>query len=128
MDALIEDLKNWAKSYKEQIPEDALACGNHNQKGEFNSHYGKKHSEETKILIGSKSKNRNWASAELTTHYGSSNGMAKKVEVKIDDTTKYYDCLKDFYNEYQQIPYSSLKWMAQKGKSSRGVTVKYVEI
>jgi hypothetical protein len=126
MDDLLEDLKLWAKSYKDEIPDDAIVCGNHNQSGQLNSHYGIKHSEETKRLIGSKSKNRNWAPAELTAHYGSDNGKAKKVEVQINGEVKHYECLKDFYNEHKQIPYSSLKWMAQKGKSSRGVSVKYV--
>ena len=126
MDDLLEDLKLWAKSYKDEIPEDAIACGNHQQVGELNSHYGKKHTEETKRLIGSKSKNRNWAPAELTAHYGADNGKAKRVEVTVNGQVKFYDCLKDFHNEHKEIPYSSLKWMAQKEKSSRGVSVKYV--
>ncbi len=125
MDDLLEDLKIWAKSYKDEIPSDACNCG-YNQKGEFNSHYGIKHSEETKKLIGSKSKNRNWAPAEVTAHYGSDNGRAKKVEVEINGEVKHYNCLKDFFNEYKKIPYSSLKWMAQKEKSSRGIKIKYV--
>jgi hypothetical protein len=125
MEELLEDIKDWAQSYKEDLPKDAKWNGK-SQKGIFNSHYGKTHSEETKKLIGSKSKNRNWAPAELTAHHGSDNGRAKKVEVTINEDVKIYDCLIDFYNEYKEIPYSSLKWMAQKGKSSRGVSVRYV--
>lgn len=125
MDEFLQDLKEWAKSNKDDLPEDAEWQGK-SQKGIFNSHYGKKHSEETKKLIGAKSKNRNWAPAELTAHHGADNGRAKKVEVAINEDVKIYDCLMDFYNEYKKIPYSSLKWMAQKGKSSRGVSVRYV--
>lgn len=125
MDDLLEDIKEWAKSYKDELPEDAKWQGK-SQKGIFNSHYGKKHTEETKKRIGAKSKNRNWAPAELTAHHGADNGRAKKVEVTVNEEVKLYECLIDFYNEYKEIPYSSLKWMAQKGKSSRGVSVRYV--
>ena len=125
MDDLLEDIRTWSKSYKDELPEDAKWCGK-SQNGIFNSHYGKKHSEETKKMIGSKSVNRNWAPAELTAHYGSDNGRAKRVEVTINNEIKIYECLIDFYNEHKLIPYSSLKWMAQKEKSSRGIAVRYV--
>jgi len=125
MDDLLTDIHEWAKSYTEELPEDAKWQGK-SQKGIYNSHYGMKHTEETKKRIGAKSKDRNWAPAEFTAHYGSDNGMAKKVEVTINNDVKYYNCLKDFYNEHKEIPYSSLKWMAQKQKSSRGVSVRYV--
>lgn len=124
MDDFLQDLKEWANSYKEELPKDAHWQGN-TQKGNLNSFYGKKHSEETKRKIGSKSKNRNWAPAEKTAHYGSDNGRAKRVEVTINDEVRYYNCLMDFFNEYKEIPYSSLKWMAQKEKSSRGVKIRY---
>jgi hypothetical protein len=125
MDDLLEDIKTWSKTHKDEMPQDVKWCGK-SQKGVFNSHYGKKHSEETKKIIGSKSTNRNWAPAELTAHYGSDNGRSKKVEVTINNEIKIYECLMDFYNEYKLIPYSSLKWMAQKEKSSRGILVRYV--
>ena len=125
MDDLIESIRSWSKSHKDELPQDAKWCGK-SQNGIFNSHYGKKHSEETKKMIGSKSVNRNWAPAELTAHYGSDNGRAKRVEVTINNEIKIYECLIDFYNEHKLIPYSSLKWMAQKEKSSRGIAVRYV--
>ncbi len=125
MDDLLEDIRTWSKSHKDELPQDAKWCGK-SQNGIFNSHYGKKHSEETKKMIGSKSINRNWAPAELTAHYGSDNGRAKRVEVTINNEIKIYECLIDFYNEHKLIPYSSLKWMAQKEKSSRGIAVRYV--
>jgi hypothetical protein len=125
MNDLLQDIQDWAKTYQEELPKDAKWQGK-SQKGIYNSHYGIKHTEETKHRIGEKSKNRNWASPELTAHYGADNGRAKKVEVTINDDVRIYDCLKDFYSEYKEIPYSSLKWMAQKEKSSRGVGVRYV--
>ena len=125
MDDLIESIRSWSKSHKDELPQDAKWRGK-SQNGIFNSHYGKKHSEETKKMIGSKSVNRNWAPAELTAHYGSDNGRAKRVEVTINNEIKIYECLIDFYNEHKLIPYSSLKWMAQKEKSSRGIAVRYV--
>lgn len=126
MDDLLENFKIWAKTYDNVIPEDAIKCGKQSQAGEFNSHFGKKHTEETKRRIGAKSVNRNWAPSEITAHHGADNGRAKSVEVNIDGSIKIYGCLKDFYNEYKIIPYSSLKWMAQTQKSSRGVGVRYV--
>ena len=47
MDDLLEDIRTWSKSNKDELPEDAKWCGK-SQNGIFNSHYGKKHSEETK--------------------------------------------------------------------------------
>lgn len=87
-----------------------------NNSGENNPMYGKKHSEETKKLIGSKSVNRNW---NKPNHFGEKNPNSKKVLVEINDAQKEYECLKDFFNEFKQLSYSMLKHLAQKGKFSK---------
>lgn len=95
--------------------------------GSNNTMYGKKHTEETKKLIGSKSVNRNW---NKPNHFGSKNPNAKKVLVEIDSGKKYYDCLKDFYNEYKKAPYSTLKNIARDGRFSKKYEIKitYVQL
>jgi hypothetical protein len=84
--------------------------------GENNPMFGKKHTEETKALIGSKSVNRNW---NKPNHYGSKNPNAKKVLVEYDGIEQNYDCLKDFYNTISDIPYSTLKSIANTGNFSK---------
>lgn len=76
---------------------------------------GKKHSDETKKLIGSKSVDRNWGRKTPVT--GHNNPMAKECYVN----GKYYQCLKYFWYENQNIPYSSLKSAA----NGRGYILKY---
>ena len=76
---------------------------------------GKKHSEETKKLIGSKSVDRNWG--RKTSVVGHNNPMAKECYVN----GKHYQCLKYFWYENQNIPYSSLKGAAK----GRGYITKY---
>jgi group I intron endonuclease len=90
-----------------------------------NPMWGKKHSEETKALIGSKSVNRNW---NKPNHFGSNNPNAKKVLVEIKSTKRYYDCLKDFYNESKIAPYSTLKSISRDGRLSKkyGIKITYV--
>ena len=63
---------------------------------------GKKHSEETKKLIGSKSVNRNWG--RKTNVIGSNNPRAKKILVN----NKLYGCIKDFAIQ-NNLNYSTLK-------------------
>jgi group I intron endonuclease len=89
--------------------------------GSNNTMYGKKHTEETKKLIGSKSVNRNW---NKPNHFGSKNPNAKKVLVESDSGKKYYDCLKDFYNECKKAPYSTLKSIARGGRFSKKYEIK----
>jgi group I intron endonuclease len=79
--------------------------------GKNNPMYGKKHSEETKIKIGSKSVNRNWASKD---HKGSNNPGAKKVIVELDGKELFFDCLKNFSDKFDKLSYASLKRIAQK--------------
>ena len=76
---------------------------------------GKKHSDKTKRLIGSKSVNRNWG--RKTSVVGHNNPMAKECYVN----GKHYQCLKYFWYENQNIPYSSLKGAAK----GRGYITKY---
>ena len=84
---------------------------------------GKKHSDETKKLIGSKSVNRNWG--RKTSVVGHNNPMAKECYVN----GKHYQCLKYFWYENQNIPYSSLKSAANgKGYTSKyNLTIQYKE-
>jgi len=89
--------------------------------GSNNPMYGKKHTEETKSLIGSKSVNRNW---NKPNHSGVNNPRAKKVLVESKSGKKHYDCLKDFFDEFLIAPYSTLKYIAQKGKFSKKYEIK----
>lgn len=89
--------------------------------GEKNPMYGKTHSEETKKKIGKKSVNRNWAKHNYA---GSKNPKSKKVKVYIDDTVKYFECLKDFSDEFKKLTYSSLKNMAQTGRINKKYNIK----
>ena len=84
---------------------------------------GKKHSDETKKLIGSKSVNRNWG--RKTSVDGHNNPMAKECYVN----GKQYQCLKYFWYENQNIPYSTLK-SAVNGKGyikKYNLTIQYKE-
>jgi group I intron endonuclease len=94
-------------------------------KGSNNPMYGKKHKFETKLLIGSKSVNRNW---NKPNHFGSNNPNSKKVLIETDTTKKYYDCLKEFYDEKTIAPYSTLKSIAKSGRFSKkyGIKISYV--
>lgn len=72
---------------------------------------GKTHTEESKKLIGSKSKDRNWH--KPTNYSGSGNPRALKVKI-IDETgERIFDCLKD-YSIITGIPYSTLKGIKKK--------------
>lgn len=84
---------------------------------------GKKHNEETKKLIGSKSVNRNWGRKTPVT--GHNNPRAKECYVN----GKYYQCLKYYWDKNQHIPYSSLKSTANgKGYSPKyNLTIQYKE-
>ena len=94
-------------------------------RGDQNPMLGRKHSKETKKLIGSKSVNRNWRKPD---HFGKNNPKAKRVEVQIGDTKYSYECLKDFCDEIKVIPYSTLKHMARHGHFSTkyNLRVRYV--
>lgn len=89
--------------------------------GVNNPMYGKKHTEETKKLIGSKSINRNW---RKPNHKGEKNPRAKSVLVEMDGTIKKYSCLKYFAQECQNIPYSTLKYIARKEIFSKKYNLK----
>jgi group I intron endonuclease len=94
-----------------------------NMSGNNNPMFGKKHSEETKMKIGSKSVNRNWG--RKTSVKGKNNPRAKRVKIIFDNGhTKTYDCLKDFADEFN-FNYSSIKSIYKSGKMSEryGVTI-----
>ena len=93
--------------------------------GKNNPMYGKKHTKETKQLIGSKSVNRNW---NKPNHFGVNNPKAKKVLVESNLVKKYYGCLKNFYDETKIAPYSTLKNIARDGRFSKkyGIKISYV--
>lgn len=78
--------------------------------GDNNPMYGKKHSDETKKLIGSKSVNRNWHKPD---HHGSKNPKSKKAIITINGVETEYSCLKEFWENNQHIPYSTLKGVAR---------------
>ena len=84
--------------------------------GKNNPMYGKKHSEETKRIIGSKSVNRNW---NKPNHKGEKNPRAKKVLVEMDNLVNQFNCLKTFANSIKNIPYSTLKSIAKDGRYSK---------
>jgi group I intron endonuclease len=94
--------------------------------GKNNPMYGKKHSLETRKKIGLKSKDRNW---HHPNHNGKLNPRAKRVLVEYDGKHKIYDCLKDVTLDIN-IPYSTLKSIAQKNHTSKRYKIKisYVEI
>jgi group I intron endonuclease len=104
--------------------EERKVCRNWSKKsmvGSNNPMYGKKHTEETKSLIGSKSVNRNW---NKPNHFGLNNPNAKKVLVESSTEKKYYDCLKNYYNECKIVPYSTLKSIAKAGRFSKKYEIK----
>lgn len=86
---------------------------------------GKKHSDETKKLIGSKSINRNW---RKPNHFGKNNPKAKKVEIEYNGKKYLYDCLKDFCDDIKVIPYSTLKHIARCGyySAKHNIKIQYV--
>jgi len=116
---------DYLKEYWSQLnKEERKVCRNWAKRsmvGSNNTMYGKKHTEETKKLIGSKSVNRNW---NKPNHFGVNNPRAKKVLVEIGSIKKHYDCLKDFYDVYKIVPYSTLKYIARGGKFSKKHEIK----
>lgn len=118
-------LRRYMKKYwKDFTPEERKYCRNwhkRNLSGVNNPMYGKKHSEETKKLIGSKSTNRNWRKPD---HKGENNPKAKSVLVEIDGQTKKYLCLQYFAQEHKNIPYSTLKYIARKQIYSKKYNLK----
>jgi group I intron endonuclease len=110
----------WSKFTEEE----RKVCRNwikRNMHGKNNPMFGKKHTEKTKKLIGSKSVNRNW---RKPNHHMSNNPRAKKVLVEIDGEKKEYDCLKTFSEKYKKLSYSMLKHLAQKQKFSEKHKIK----
>jgi group I intron endonuclease len=100
----------WSKFSKEE----RKICRNWSKRdvsGEKNPMFGRKHSEETKRKIGSKSVNRNWISKD---HNGSNNPGAKKVIVELNGKKLFFNCLKEFSEQFDKLSYSSLKRMTQK--------------
>jgi|TARA_Y100000034_G_scaffold39761_1_gene49015 group I intron endonuclease len=118
-------LKKYWSSLNKEERKFARNWSRRNMVNTNNPMWGRKHSEETKSLIGSKSVNRNWHNPN---HFGSNNPNAKKVLVEIKSTKTYYDCLKDFCDENKTIPYSTLKGIAKDGRFSKkyGVKITYV--
>ena len=92
-----------------------------NMIGENNPMFGKRHTEKTKKLIGSKSVNRNWRKPD---HFGEKNPRSKKVIVEINGERKQYECLKTFSEVYKELSYSMLKYLAQREKFSEKHKIK----
>jgi len=104
--------------------EEKKYCRNWSKKdknGKNNPMFGKKHSKKTKKLIGSKSVNRNW---NKPNHKGEKNPRAKIVLVEMDGVNKQYNCLKNFAEEVEIIPYSTLKNIAKDGRYSKKYNLK----
>ncbi len=115
---------DYMKEYWSTFTEDERKlCRNwskRNKFGENNPMWQKKHSEETKKLIGSKSINRNW---NHPNHKGSSNPNAKKILVEMNGSKRYYNCLIDFCNNCG-LNYSTLKSIAKDGRFSKKYNIK----
>jgi len=114
-------LKEYWNTFTE---EEKKYCRNWSKKdknGKNNPMFGKKHSEKTKKLIGSKSVNRNW---NKPNHKGEKNPRAKIVLVEMDGVNKQYNCLKNFAEEVKIIPYSTLKNIAKDGRYSKKYNLK----
>lgn len=114
-------------SEDERITIHKLAMKKRDQNGEKNPMYGKKHTEETKRKIGSKSVNRNWH--RPNNYNGKNNPRAKPVIVDYNNKSIKYDCLKDFYSEYPILAYSTMKAIAQKNliNKKHNLRITYVE-
>jgi group I intron endonuclease len=116
---------DYMRNYWMEMSEDRRkACRNWcswKKRGSNNPMLGKKHSENTKKIIGSKSVNRNW---HKPNHHGKNNPRAKRVEVTIDANKYVYECLKDFSDEIKYIPYSTLKRIARDGRYSKKYNLK----
>lgn len=115
----------WDSLTKKQRKE-RLSMWTYNKSGSNNPMFGRKHSDETKKLIGSKSVNRNWHHPDF---FGAKNPKAKKAIVEHNGVIKNYDCLKDACDDFN-ISYSSLKTIA-KSKTNyskkHNIKVKYVD-
>lgn len=104
-------LKEYWSSFTKKERQQCRKWSKRNMTGSNNPMFGKKHNDETKRKIGSKSVNRKW---NKPNHLGSNNPRAKKVKVEFDGKIVEYECLKDFSNDFKQLSYSSLKLLAQK--------------
>lgn len=104
-----KQIRNWSKR---------------NVSGKNNPMYGKKHSEESKQKIGSKSVNRNWG--RKTSVNGSNNPKAVMIKVIFDnEDPKIFGCLKDFSESYG-YNYSSIKSIYKNGNYSKKYGIKIV--
>lgn len=92
--------------------------------GKNNPMFNRKHTEETKKKIGSKSVNRKW---NKPNHNGQKNPRAKKVLVECNGYSKEYNCLVDFSIE-SGLNYSSLKSIAKDGRFSKKYNLKIIYV
>lgn len=92
--------------------------------GKNNPMYGKKHTEETKQKIGSKSVNRNWGRKTLIN--GSNNPKAIRINVMFDDgKIEQYGCIKEFSDKYG-YNYASIKSIYKNCNHSKKYGIKIV--
>lgn len=109
-------LKEYWNSFTKEERKISRKWSKNNMTGSNNPMYGKKHSEETKKIIGSKSVNRNW---KKPNHNGENNPNSKKVLIELNGEKIEYNSLKDFYFVFGKLSYSMLKYLAQNGKISK---------
>ncbi len=114
-------LKEYWNSFTEEERKTCRNWKKRNLFGQNNPMFGKKHSEETKKLIGSKSINRNW---NKPNHKGEKNPRSKKVLVEMCNLIQEYSCLKIFADTMKNIPYSTLKSIAKDGRYSKKYNLK----
>lgn len=92
--------------------------------GKNNPMYGRKHSEETKQKIGSKSVNRSWG--RKTPVNGANNPKAIGIEVRFDDgKVERYGCIKEFSDRYRYT-YSSIKSIYKNGNHSKKYGIRII--
>lgn len=118
-----DSMKKYWDQYTEQERRKMRNWSRRDMRGENNPMHGKKHSDETKRKIGSKSVNRNWG--RKTPVDGGLNPKAIKVDLVFEDRTETFDCIKDAANKYD-IKYPTLKSAFKKGSLVKKLGAKIV--
>jgi hypothetical protein len=95
---------------------------------------GRKHSKETKRLIGSKSVNRNWHRPDPKRYLGAKNPNAKACRIYHNNEIRQFKCLRDLA-KYYDFDYNNMKYVAQQCTKNghamkqgryKGIMVEYI--